>query len=393
MAIAKSTRIISLDVLRGIVMVVMALDHVRDYFHLGAMYNDPTNLETTTPVLFFTRFITHFCAPVFIFLAGTSAFLYGRNKTKNQLFRFLFTRGVWLVFIELTLMTTLWWFDLSYGFFNLQVIWAIGLCMIILSFLIYLPKKVLIIIGLLLVFGHNALDGVTAEGTSFGSIIWYVLHQSNFVQLGDRYVSFLYPILPWIGVIALGYAFGNLYHREFHSKLRKKWLLWLGLGSIVLFFVIRGINIYGNMTPWEVQDEATYTILSFLNVTKYPPSLLFLLITLGPAILFLYIAENWRNAVADFFLVFGRVPFFYYVIHVFVIHVAAMIGLLITGKDWKLMILSNDTIESGVLSDYGYSLGVVYLVWIGIVLFLYPFSKWYMTYKANNRDKWWLSYL
>ena len=393
MAIAKSTRIISLDVLRGIVMVVMALDHVRDYFHLGAMYNDPTNLETTTPVLFFTRFITHFCAPVFIFLAGTSAFLYGRNKTKNQLFRFLFTRGVWLVFIELTLMTTLWWFDLSYGFFNLQVIWAIGLCMIILSFLIYLPKKVLIIIGLLLVFGHNALDGVTAEGTSFGSIIWYVLHQSNFVQLGDRYVSFLYPILPWIGVIALGYAFGNLYHREFHSKLRKKWLLWLGLGSIVLFFVIRGINIYGNMTPWEVQDEATYTILSFLNVTKYPPSLLFLLITLGPAILFLYIAENWRNAVADFFLVFGRVPFFYYVIHVFVIHVAAMIGLLITGKDWKLMILSNDTIEGGVLSDYGYSLGVVYLVWIGIVLFLYPFSKWYMTYKANNRDKWWLSYL
>ena len=393
MALAKSTRIISLDVLRGIVMVVMALDHVRDYFHLGAMYNDPTNLETTTPVLFFTRFITHFCAPVFIFLAGTSAFLYGRNKTKNQLFRFLFTRGVWLVFIELTLMTTLWWFDLSYGFFNLQVIWAIGLCMIILSFLIYLPKKVLIIIGLLLVFGHNALDGVTAEGTSFGSIIWYILHQSNFVQLGDRYVSFLYPILPWIGVIALGYAFGNLYHREFHSKLRKKWLLWLGLGSIVLFFVIRGINIYGNMTPWEVQDEATYTILSFLNVTKYPPSLLFLLITLGPAILFLYIAENWRNAVADFFLVFGRVPFFYYVIHVFVIHVAAMIGLLITGKDWKLMILSNDTIESGVLSDYGYSLGVVYLVWIGIVLFLYPFSKWYMTYKANNRDKWWLSYL
>ena len=147
------------------------------------------------------------------------------------------------------------------------------------------------------------------------------------------------------------------------------------------------------MTPWAVQDEATYTILSFLNVTKYPPSLLFLLITLGPAILFLYIAENWRNAVADFFLVFGRVPFFYYVIHVFVIHVAAMIGLLITGKDWKLMILSNDTIESGVLSDYGYSLGVVYLVWIGIVLFLYPFSKWYMTYKANNRDKWWLSYL
>ncbi len=393
MAIAKSTRIISLDVLRGLVMVIMALDHVRDYFHLGAMNSDPTNLDTTTPLLFFTRFITHYCAPIFIFLAGTSAFLYGRNKTRNQLFRFLFTRGVWLVFIELTLMTTIWWFDLSYGFFNLQVIWAIGLCMIVLSLLIFLPKKVIILLGLVLVFGHNLLDGVTTEGNSFGAILWYIFHQSGFIQLGDRYVSFLYPILPWIGVMALGYAFGSLYHREFDYRLRKKWLLWLGLGSIGLFLLLRGINVYGNLTPWAVQKDTTFTILSFLNVTKYPPSLLFLLVTLGPAFLFLYFTENWRNAIADFFLVFGRVPFFYYVLHVLVIHLAAILGLILTGQDWKLMILSNDTINSGILLGYGYSLGVVYLVWIGVVMLLYPISKWYMTYKANNRDKWWLSYL
>lgn len=393
MAIAISTRIISLDVLRGLVMVIMALDHVRDYFHLGAMNSDPTNLDTTTPLLFFTRFITHYCAPIFIFLAGTSAFLYGRNKTRNQLFRFLFTRGVWLVFIEITLMTTIWWFDLSYGFFNLQVIWAIGLCMIVLSLLIFLPKKVIILLGLVLVFGHNLLDGVTTEGNSFGAILWYIFHQSGFIQLGDRYISFLYPILPWIGVMALGYAFGSLYHGEFDYSLRKKWLLWLGLGSIGLFLLLRGINVYGNLTPWAVQKDTTFTILSFLNVTKYPPSLLFLLVTLGPAFLFLYFTENWRNAIADFFLVFGRVPFFYYVLHVLVIHLAAILGLILTGQDWKVMILTSDTINSGILLGYGYSLGIVYLVWIGVVILLYPISKWYMTYKANNRDKWWLSYL
>lgn len=393
MATIKSTRIQSIDLLRGIVMVIMALDHVRDYFHAGAFVSDPTNMETTTPVLFFTRFITHFCAPVFIFLAGTSAFLYGRTKTKNQLFRFLFTRGIWLIIIELTIMTFFWWFDIRFSFFNLQVIWAIGLCMILLSLLIYIPRIWLIILGLLLVFGHNFLDGFLMQGKSVPAIIWYILHQASFVQFGSVWVSFLYPILPWVGVIVLGYCFGSLYHTEYNSGQRKKWLLWLGLGSLTLFFIFRGTNIYGDMVPWSVQKNGTYTLLSFFNVTKYPPSLLFLLVTLGPSFLFLRYSENIRNRITHFFLVYGRVPFFYYVIHVLLIHLAAIVGILITGGDWNIMIIDMQALISGELAGYGYSLGVVYLVWIAVVLALYPLCLKYMKYKLANRDRWWLSYL
>ena len=295
--------------------------------------------------------------------------------------------------IEVTVMTFLWWFDISFGFFNLQVIWSIGLCMVILSLLIYLPKQSLIPIGILLIFGHNLLDGITMEGTSVLSIIWYILHQPNFVQFGNTHVSFLYPILPWVGVIVLGYCFGSLYNKEFHAPSRKKWLLYLGVGSLALFFIIRGINVYGDAASWSVQKNSTYTLLSFLNVTKYPPSLLYLLVTLGPAFLFLYVSESIKTRLSKFFLVYGRVPFFYYVLHVFVIHLAAIIGLLITGKDWKIMILSNDIFINGSLEGYGYSLGTTYVIWIVIVLLLYPISRWYMIYKANNRDKWWLSYL
>ncbi|MEL6811507.1 MAG: heparan-alpha-glucosaminide N-acetyltransferase domain-containing protein [Bacteroidota bacterium] len=388
-----SYRIESLDILRGLVMVIMALDHVRDYFHAGAFVSDPSNLDTTTPELFFTRFITHFCAPVFVFLAGTSAFLYGRNKTKKTLFKFLFTRGVWLILLELTVMTFLWWFDLSFSFFNLQVIWAIGLCMVFLSAIIYLPKNLILILGLVLVFGHNLLDGFTAEGNSFSSMIWYILHQPAFIQMGDTWISFLYPIMPWIGVMSLGYVFGTLYGKEFDPMVRKKWLLILGLGAIGLFLLLRGVNIYGDRILWSTQEHPVYTLLSFFQLTKYPPSLLFLLITLGPSLLFLLAVENIKNKITDFFVVYGRVPLFYYVIHVLVIHVAAILGILITGGDWTLMILTMDSFMNGSLAGYGYSLGLTYLIWMGIVAVMYPICLRYMKYKAANRDKKWLSYL
>lgn len=391
---AKSARIESIDLLRGLVMVIMALDHVRDYFHINATtINDPTNLDTTTPLLFFTRFITHYCAPTFVFLAGTSAFLYGRNKTKNQLFKFLMSRGLWLIFVEIVLMNFLWWFDVSYGFINLQVIWAIGLCMVVLSFLILLPKQAILGIGLLLIFGHNALDGITATGKDPLSILWYVLHQANFVPYGSRMVSFYYPILPWIGVMSCGYVFGSLFHKGVTREMRKKWLLGLGFGSLALFLLLRGTNVYGDMVPWTEQSSGTYTFLSFLNVTKYPPSLAFVLVTLGPGFLFLYATERVKNAITDFFLVFGRVPFFYYVIHVFLIHILALLVLLFRGEDWTLMIMDITVFTSNKLMGYGYSLGVVYLVWIVVVAMLYFPCLWYMKYKANNRDKWWLSYL
>jgi len=372
----------------------MALDHTRDYFHLGSFFVDPTDLETTTPILFFTRFVTHFCAPEFVFLAGTSAFLYGSKKTKPELFKFLFTRGIWLILLELIVNNFIWTFDVSYSFPVLQVIWAIGFSMVCLSFLIYLPKKVILIIGIILVAGHNLLDSILMEGISFKSIVWYILHQQKFLVLGpNNAFLFQYPVIPWIGLMALGYNFGTLYRKEFDAKVRKKWLLRLGFGSVALFFILRGINIYGDLVPWTTQKNGLYTILSFFNTTKYPPSLIYLLMTIGPSLLFLYLLENIKNRVTDFFVVFGRVPLFFYFLHVLVIHIAAIIGILIFGGNWQDMILTADVFTNEKLINYGYSLTVVYLVWIGLIIFLYPFCKKYMTYKLSHKEKWWLSYL
>lgn len=390
----KTNRIESIDILRGVVMVIMALDHVRDYFHYGAFFTNPTNLETTTPFLFFTRFITHYCAPVFIFLAGTSAFLYGSKKTKNQLFKFLFTRGIWLIVLEIVLNNFLWWFDITYSFISLQVIWAIGLSMIMLSFLIYLPKKLLLLVGIILVAGHNLLDSITTTGSSFQSILWYILHQGGQITTSSNsIIGAYYPIIPWIGLIILGYCFGTFYKTGYNIALRKKWLLYLGFGTTILFFIIRGINIYGDLVPWTIQDTTIKTVLSFFSITKYPPSLVYLLITIGPALLFLYAVENIKNKITDFFLIFGRVPLFYYFLHILLIHVLAILGIMIFGGDWKNMILTNEAFRDAKLINYGYSLFTVYMVWIGVIVLLYYPSKKYMIYKAHNKDKWWLSYL
>ena len=392
--VISKQRIESIDILRGVVMVIMALDHVRDYFHYGSFFIDPTNLETTTPLLFFTRFITNFCAPVFVFLSGTSAFLYGSNKSKTQLFKFLFTRGIWLIFLEIVVNTFIWTFDVTYSLQLFQVIWAIGFSMVCLSFLIFLPKKLILIAGILLIAGHNALDGIVMNGQGFQSIIWYLLHQEKILTYGSNYLVFLhYPLIPWIGLMALGYLFGTLYQKDFDASLRKKWLLRLGVGSIVLFFILRELNMYGNLVPWSVQATTTKTILSFFKVTKYPPSLLFVCITLGAALLFLYVFETTKNKLTDFFLVFGRVPLFYYFLHMVVIHVFAIIGILIFGGNWHDMIITAEGFTSQKLITYGYSLFVVYMVWIGVVLLLYPFCKKYMLYKQTHKEKWWLSYL
>ena len=375
-------------------MVIMALDHARSYFHYGALFGDPTDLETTTPFLFFTRFITHYCAPVFVFLAGTSAFLYGSKKTKKELSKFLFTRGLWLILLEIVVNNLIWTFDFSYSLHIFQVIWAIGLSMVFLSFIIYLPKNISLIIGVLIVFGHNLLDGIVTQGTDPASILWYIFHQDMFLPLSSsKMVVFHYPVLPWIGTIILGYHFGRLYTKEFNALTRKKWLLGLSSGAIVLFIILRATNIYGNLLPWTIQKNSVFTFLSFINVTKYPPSLLFLLITLGPSLLFLYVIETIKNRYTDFLLVFGRVPLFYYFAHVFVIHGLALGLHAMLGGDWQDLILRAQDFMKPKLIDYGYPLTVVYGVWFLTILFLYPFCKKYMYYKANNKNKWWLSYL
>ncbi|WP_179346317.1 DUF1624 domain-containing protein [Winogradskyella ursingii] len=396
MSSIKSTRIESIDILRGLVMVIMALDHARDYSNTGYMFADPTNIETTTPILFFTRWITHFCAPVFVFLAGTAAFLYGSKKnSKKDLAKFLFTRGLWLVFIELTIVNFAWTFDLSLSVHIFQVIWAIGICMMLLAALIYLHKKLLLALGLIIVFGHNLLDGITQQGTEPLSILWYYVHQFNFqvINDGQGMLAIAYPFLPWLGIIILGYCFGHFYQSGFDAKIRKSWLLRFGYGAIFLFIILRALNVYGDLTPWAAQKDTTYTVLSFFNVTKYPPSLIYTLMTLGPAFLFLYAIESVKNKVTNWLLVFGRVPFFYYIIHLYFIHLIGMVGLIILGENWQELILTVDRFKSGYLFNIGYDLWVSYVVWILTIVILFPICKKYMKYKANNKDKWWLSYL
>lgn len=394
MAILKSTRIESIDILRGIVMILMALDHTRDYFHYDSSLFNPTNLDKTTPFLFFTRFITHYCAPVFVFLAGTSAYLYGSKKSKSDVFKFLLTRGIWLVIFEIFINSLNWSFDITYSFVVLQVIWAIGISMIVLSFLSFLPKRFIAIIGFLLVAGHNFFDDTLMKGQSWDAVLWYILHQQGGIPIGeDHYILFAYPVIPWIGLMALGYCLGSLYIKEFNAEERKKWLMRLGLGSLVLFVILRGSNIYGDLDPWTFQDTTAKTIMSFFNVTKYPPSLAYLLITIGPSLLLLVALENVKNKLSDIILVFGRVPLFYYFLHIFVIHLAAIIGVILF-KDNGLDIITNmESSRRGDLVSYGYSLFITYMVWLGIVTLLYFPSKKYMVYKAKNKDKWWLSYL
>ena len=387
MNVIKSDRIESIDLLRGLVMVIMALDHARHYFYGGY---DPTNLELTTPVLFFTRFITHFCAPVFVFLAGTAAYLYGDKRTKTELFKFLFSRGLWLIFLEIFLNDFIWFFDKDFEFIQLQVIWIIGVSMIFLSFMIYFPKTVILATGLVLIAGHNLFDNITMEGDSYKSVIWYILHQVNSFPLGaNRTVGISYPLLPWPGVIMLGYCLGPLYTREFNATVRRKWLFRIGMGVTVLFFTLRGINVYGDPVPWIQQKNLTYTILSFFNVTKYPASLSFILITLGPALLFLSGVENIKNKLTDFLIVFGRVPLFYYFLHIFILNLTATI----IGGNLLEWILTDQSLKSGRLGTEGYNLWIVYIIWISVILITYPLCKWYMIYKSNHRDKWWLSYL
>jgi len=389
------SRINSIDLTRGVVMVLMALDHVRMYFAHGTWYADPTDLATTTPALFFTRWITHFCAPVFVLLAGTSAYLHGTKKTdKKDLSRFLFTRGLWLVLVELAIVTFAWTFDITYSFIILQVIWAIGISMIVLAALVYLPNMAILVIGLMLVFGHNLLDPVSVNGANINDLLWYALHQQYFLILNsNRIVNFVYPVLPWIGLMALGYLLGIFYEQGFDPTARRKWLLLCGTGLTLLFFILRGFNMYGEPNLWHAQRWAIISVMSFLNVTKYPPSLHFLLMTIGPALIFLALAESIEYRVAKPVLTFGRVPLFFYISHLFLIHLLAMAFLVTTGRDWSEYVLSAQSIRSGRLSNFGLDLAGVYLVWISVIASLYPLCRWYQKYKENNPWKWWLSYL
>jgi uncharacterized membrane protein len=391
---SATSRVQSLDFLRGLVMIIMALDHVRDYFHADAFLYSATDLSKTTTAIFFTRWITHYCAPTFVFLAGTSAFLTGLKKTKSDLSVFLLKRGLWLIVLDLTIIYFGWSFDPGFNVFLINVVSAIGLGMILMAGLIHLPMKVIFATGLIIVVGHNLLDSIRIEGNTPAAFLWAMLHQQSSFSFSGRTFFVAYPIIPWIGVMALGYCLGSLYTEGYDSIKRRKILMIAGSSAIALFIVLRAGNFYGDPFHWSVQSTTTFSILSFLNTSKYPPSLLFLLMTLGPGLLFLAFTEKMRGALVNIISIYGRVPLFYYVIHIFFIHLLALPAIALSPDfSWQDMIFREPLWFTDKLKGYGFSLGIVYLVWIFCVAALYPLCKWYHNYKMNHKHYTWLSYL
>jgi uncharacterized membrane protein len=383
-------RIESIDLLKGMVMVVMALDHIRDYFHWQSYYFNPVDPTQTNLPVFFSRFATHYCAPTFCFLAGLSAFMSGRKKSKRELSVFLLQRGVWLIIMELTLVNFAWQFDPYFRINGIAVIGELGFSMIFLAGALHLNRNLLLALCCIIIFGHNLLDGIRIPG----SFIWAMIHQEEVFTLPSGFKFYAeYPLLPWIAVMSLGYCFGPFYDSSFDSLRRKRLFTLLGLSAIGLFLVLKWINIYGDPTRWTNLHNTTGTLVSFLNVTKYPPSLLYLLITLGPALLFLGNTEELRGRMVNFFTVFGRVPFFYYLIHLYLIHLLAALAAWLSGFGDKLLVLPDWILELPGMKGYGFSLGVVYLVWFTVIAITYPLCRSYGQYKERHKGKWWLSYL
>jgi len=381
-------RIDSVDFLRGIVMVLMALDHVRDFF-TNVRY-DPLDLSQTNEALFLSRWITHYCAPTFVFLAGTGAFLSStRGKTKPEISKFLFTRGLWLIFLELTVVRFGWFFNFDYTLAIGQVIWAIGWSMIALSVLIYLPVTAITIFGIVMIAVHNLFDGVTPEQLGNFGWTWQILHSGGNIIFAGNYIFIAaYPLVPWIGVMAAGFGFGKIL--LFEEEKRNKIFVSLGLGLTFAFIVIRGINIYGDSNSWTSQNNFVFTLFDFIDTTKYPPSLLYLLMTLGPAIAMLPLLEKVKGFVNKFFVTFGRVPLFYYIIHIPLAHLLALLVALVIGMNPEFMF--NNTPPWLWFDEWGYSLPIVYLVWICVVMSLYPLNLWFSKLKKRKKS-WWLSYL
>ena len=374
-------RVKSVDLLRGIIMIFMALDHTRDYF--SKLRFPPEDLSRSTPFLFFTRWITHFCAPAFFLLAGVSAsLLLARGRSKKELSRFLFTRGLWLVFLELTILQFVWNFSFEPPWY-LLVIWALGLSMIVLSALVFLSERIIAAIALVTIVGHNLLDGIAPA--TFGSLapVWNVLHVPGF-PIPEFLVG--YPLIPWFAVMALGFALGGVYRWE--PEARKRFLIQAGVAAVIAFILLRGFNLYGNPSPWTGQRTVALTVASFLNTLKYPPSLHYLLMTLGPALIALAMFENARGRLTDAISVYGKVPFFYYVVHIAVIHSLAYALALYQGSEGGFLGLD----ISRYPEWYGVNLFGVYVAWAIVVAILYFPCRWMARLKAERKSRW-LSYI
>jgi uncharacterized membrane protein len=386
----KKERFVALDILRGITMVIMALDHSRDFFALGWVYSSPTDIDITNLEVFFTRWITHFAAPTFIFLAGIGLFFASSRRTKSELAYLAISRGLWLIFLELTLVGFFWAF--SDGFISspkVAVLFAIGVCMIFMGFLVYLPKYLIAAIGIVMVLGHNALDGVTPEMFGDYSFLWMLLHSPGSYFIGDTEIRVIYPFIPWIGVMALGYVFGPV--TKLPRVERKKIFLYTGISLLIFGFAFRYINVYADPMLWSSYDNFTQTFMSFLNFTKYPPSLIYLSVFIGLSMLLMGILDRdlgkWSNPLRDF----GQVPFFFYVLHIPLLHLGGIILAQVVFQDASWL-YGAPLGKSPAEYSYGSELLTTYLGWISALVILYYPSRWFANLKKQRKD-WWLSYL
>jgi uncharacterized membrane protein len=383
-ALAAGARLPSIDMLRGLVIVIMALDHVRDFFDGDALRFDPTDLDRTYPALFLTRFVTHFCAPTFTFLAGVSAYLHGLAlDDPRALSRLLWTRGLWLILVDAFVISPVW--TLGSGAIELGTLWAIGCGMIALAAFVFLPSGVTLATGAAILAAHNLLDGMHAQQLGDFAPLWHILHEKGPLPFGLSGQVY-YPILPWIGVIFVGYGIGPVF--LWPAERRARALTALGLTALALFASLRASNVYGDAKLWTHYPDAARTALSFLNVTKYPPSLLYALVTLGVGLMLLPALERLKGAAARVLTTFGRVPFFAYVLHLYVILIAAFVVETIKGVDLR-------GLESGAGAppeNFGVGLAGAYVAWIVIMAALYPACVWFAGVKRRRRD-WWLGYL
>jgi uncharacterized membrane protein len=390
-------RIQSVDALRGAIMMLMAIDHIRDYVARSAQQFLPTDLTRTTPAVFFTRWITHFCAPVFMLTAGLGAYFWMSrgHHSKGELSRLLISRGVWLIVLEVTLLRLIFFSQISFTAnpVILIILWAIGISMIALAGLIHLPMRVIAAVSIAMIALHNLLDHVSAERFGRAAWIWDILHQQNvFAFHGINFVT-AYPVLPWIGVMAGGYCLGAVF--EWDGQRRQRFLVRMGLALLAAFVVVRAVNIYGDPLRWSQQASPVFTVLSFLNVRKYPPSLDFLLMTLGPAMVVMAGLENFHFQFANPLIVFGRVPFFYYGAHLLLAHLIAIgMNFVRYGAKSFLLIAPPSMGSSNELfpGDYGFPQWTVYAVWVVVLLLLYPACLWFARLKQRRHD-WWLTYL
>jgi uncharacterized membrane protein len=392
----RPARLESIDLVRGLVMVFMAIDHTRDFF--SYLRFEPESLSQTYYALFFTRWITHFCAPLFFFLAGTGAFLYGSRRTPAQLSRFLWTRGLWLIVVEFTIVGFAWSFIVPFGFFG--VIWGLGASMVIMALAVRLPIRWLGTLCVLMIVGHDLLDGIRPRQFGSAAWVWTILHVRGGARLPGNIGEFvLFPLVPWVGVMAAGYVFGALYKRD--QRERRRIMAMLGIAMVVAFVFLRATNLYGNppvglggvsQGDWHIQSTFEKSLILFLDVEKYPPSLQFLLMTLGPSILLLgWLDGKTVSGIFKPLLVFGRVPMFFYVLHLYVIHLLAilMATLFHQPVDWLFhgAFMTND-----IPDGYGHGLPFIYLMWLTVLVILYFPCRWFMGIK-QRRSNWWLSYL